>query len=126
MPSVLDSIYARLAPEISIDLGTANTPVHVRGHGIRFIEPTVVAVDTESGEVLTVGEGARQMMGKTPRSITVVRPLRNGVISNYKYTEALLRQLLHRALRRRPFIPPRVTVGAPASATEIARKPARE
>jgi rod shape-determining protein MreB and related proteins len=126
MPAVLDSIYARFAPEISIDLGTANTPVHVRGHGVRFIEPTVVAVDTESGEVLTVGEGARQMMGKTPRTITVVRPLRNGVISNYKYTEALVRQLLDRALRGRSFIPPRVIVGVPGSATEIERKAVRE
>jgi rod shape-determining protein MreB len=126
MPSLFESIYARLAPEISIDLGTANTPVFVRGHGVRFVEPTVVAVDTTSGEVLTVGEGARQMMGKTPRSITVVRPLRNGVISNYKYTEALVRQLLDRAMRGRWLIPPRVIVGVPGSATDVERKAVRE
>src|SRR5579864_6664241 len=126
MPSVFESIYARLAPAISIDLGTANTPVYVRGHGVRFVEPTVVAVDTTSGEVLTVGEGARQMMGKTPRAVTVVRPLRNGVISNYKYTEALVRQLLDRAMRGRWLIPPRVIVGVPGSATDVERKAVRE
>jgi len=126
MPAVFESLYARIAPEISIDLGTANTPVYVRGHGVRFVEPTVVAIDSTSGEVLTVGEGARQMMGKTPRNITVVRPLRNGVISNYKYTEALVRQLLDRALRGRTLIPPRVIIGVPGSATDVERKAVRE
>jgi rod shape-determining protein MreB len=125
MPASFDSIYAHFAPEISIDLGTANTPVFVRGHGVRFIEPTFVAVDTRSGEVLTVGEGARQMMGKAPRSITVIRPLRNGVISNYKYTEALVRQLLDRATRG-SLIPPRVIIGVPGSATDVERKAVRE
>ena len=126
MPAVFDSLYARFAPEISIDLGTANTPVFVRGQGVRFVEPTVVAVDTTSGEVITVGEGARQMMGRTPRNITVIRPMRNGVISNYKYTEALVRQLMDRALRGRTIIPPRVIVGVPGSATDIERKAVRE
>src|ERR1700687_1085139 len=125
MISWFESLYARIAPEISIDLGTANTPVYVRGHGLRFVEPTVVAIDTESCEVLTVGEGARQMMGKTPRNITVLRPLRNGVISNYKYTEALVRALLDRALRGRSIIPPRVIIGVPGSATDIERKAGR-
>ena len=126
MPAVFDSLYARFAPEISIDLGTANTPVFVRGQGVRFVEPTVVAVDTASGEVITVGEGARQMMGRTPRNITVIRPMRNGVVSNYKYTEALVRQLMDRALRGRTIIPPRVIVGVPGSATDIERKAVRE
>src|SRR5215469_1498924 len=126
MAAVFDSLYARLAPEISIDLGTANTPVFVRGHGLRFIEPTVVAVDTNSGEVLTVGEGASQMVGRVPRNITVIKPLRNGVISNYKYTEALVRQLLDRAMRGRSLFPPRVMVGVPGSATDVERKAVRE
>ena len=126
MAAVFESLYARIAPEISIDLGTANTPVYVRGHGVRFVEPTVVAIDTASGEVLTVGEGAREMLGKAPRNITVIRPLRNGVISNYKYTEALVRQLLDRALHGRPLIPPRVIIGVPGSATDVERKAVRE
>jgi rod shape-determining protein MreB and related proteins len=123
---LFERLYAGLAPEISIDLGTANTPVHVHGYGVRFIEPTVVAVDTDSGEVVTVGEGAKQMVGRTPRSITVIRPLRNGVISNYRYTEALVSQLLGRAIRGRSLLPPRVIVGVPGSATEVEKKAVRE
>jgi rod shape-determining protein MreB and related proteins len=124
--ALIESVFARIAPEISIDLGTANTPVHVRGHGVRFVEPTMVAIDTESGEILTVGEGARQMLGRTPRNISVIRPMRNGVISNYRYTEALIDQLIDRALRGRTFIPPRVIVGIPGSATEVEKKAVRE
>lgn len=126
MSFLIEPMYARLAPEISIDLGTANTPVHVRGHGVRFSEPTMVAIDTQTGAILTVGEGAKQMLGRTPRSISVIRPMRNGVISNYRYTEALIQQLLQRAVRGRPIIPPRVIVGVPGSATEVERKAVRE
>ena len=126
MAAAYERLYAMLATEIGIDLGTANTPVHVRGYGIRFIEPTVVAINADTGEVVTVGEGAKQMMGRTPRSIQVIRPMRNGVVSNFAYTEALLRQLMGRALRTRPLFPPRVMVGVPGSATEVERKAVRE
>lgn len=126
MSFLFERLYASIAPEISIDLGTANTPVHVRGQGVRFTEPTVVAIDSNSGEILTVGEGAKQMLGRTPRAITVIRPMRNGVISNYRYTEALVSQFLQRALRGRPLIPPRVIVGVPGSATEVEKKAVRE
>jgi rod shape-determining protein MreB len=126
MASPFESLYARIAPAIGIDLGTANTPVFVRGHGVRFVEPTVVAVNLDTGEILTVGEGAKQMLGKTPRNIAVIRPMRNGVVSNFAYTEALVHQLMERALRGRPLVPPRVMVGVPGSATEVERKAVRE
>jgi rod shape-determining protein MreB len=126
MSAFYEKLYARYAPEIGIDLGTANTPVFVRGHGIRFVEPTVVAVNTDTGEILTVGEGAKQMLGRTPRNIQVIRPMRNGVVSNFAYTEALVHQLMERALRGRPFLAPRVMVGVPGSATEVERKAVRE
>lgn len=126
MPSPFERLYARIAPAIGIDLGTANTPVFVRGHGVRFVEPTVVAVNIDTGEILTVGEGAKQMLGKTPRNIAVIRPMRNGVVSNFAYTEALVHQLMERALRGRPLVPPRVMVGVPGSATEVERKAVRE
>ncbi len=126
MAGLFESIYARIAPEVGIDLGTANTPVYVSGYGVRFVEPTMVAIDVDSSEIITIGEGAKQMLGKTPRNIAVVRPMRNGVVSNFKYTEALVRQLLARALRGRPIIPPRVLVGIPASATEVEKKAVRE
>ena len=123
---LFERLYAHIAPEVSIDLGTANTPVHVRGHGVRFVEPTMVAIDTDTGQIVTVGEGAKQMIGRTPRTITVIRPLRNGVISNYRYTEALVSMLLERALRGKSIVPPRVIVGVPGSATEVEKKAVRE
>ena len=123
---MFERLYASVAPAIGIDLGTANTPVFVRGHGVRFVEPTVVAVQSESGEIITVGEGAKQMIGKTPRSIQVIRPMRNGVVSNFAATSALLHQLMERALRGRPLVPPRVMVGVPGSASEVERKAVRE
>ena len=126
MSALFDRIHARFAPAIGIDLGTANTPVYVRGHGIRFVEPTVVAVNTDTGEILTVGEGAKQMIGRTPCSIAVIRPMRNGVVSNFAYTEALVRQLMERAMRGKPLVSPRVMVGVPGSATEVERKAVRE
>jgi rod shape-determining protein MreB len=122
MSGLFDRLYAHFAPEVGVDLGTANTPVFVRGEGIRFSEPSMVAVDTDTGEIITVGEGARQMLGRTPRNITVVRPMRNGVVSNFTYTEALVRRLLERALRGRPLIPPRVMIGVPGSATIVEKK----
>jgi rod shape-determining protein MreB and related proteins len=123
---MLERLYARVAPAVGIDLGTANTPVFVRGHGVRFVEPTVVAILADTGEVITVGEGAKQMIGRTPRNVQVVRPMRNGVVSNFAYTEALLHQLMERALRGRPLVPPRVMVGVPGSASEVERKAVRE
>ncbi len=126
MADLLAALYARAAPQVGIDLGTANTPVFVSGHGVRFVEPTMVAVDVDANEIIAVGEGARQMLGRTPRNISVIRPMRNGVVSNFKYTEALVRQLLNRALRGRPLIPPRVLVGIPASASEVEKKAVRE
>src|SRR5579864_7551823 len=123
---LFERLYAGISPEVSIDLGTANTPVHVRGQGVRFVEPTMVAIDTDTGEIVTVGEGAKQMLGRTPRKITVIRPMRNGVISNYRYTEALVNALLERALRGRSVVPPRVIVGVPGSATEVEKKAVRE
>jgi rod shape-determining protein MreB len=123
---LFERLYAGLAPEVSIDLGTANTPVHVRGQGIRFVEPTVVAIDSQTGQIVTVGEGAKQMLGRTPHTISVIRPLRNGVISNYRYTEALIGMLLERALRGKSLVPPRVIVGVPGSATDVEKKAVRE
>ncbi len=123
---LFERLYARIAPEVSLDLGTVNTPVYVRGHGVRFVEPTLVAIDTDSGAVVTIGEGARQMLGRTPRSITVVRPMRNGVVSDYRYAEVLIARLLERALRGKPLVPARVVVGVPGSATEVEKKAIRE
>jgi rod shape-determining protein MreB len=104
--------------DLGIDLGTANTLVYVEGRGIVLNEPSVVAVDTESGEVLAVGAEAQKMLGRTPSSIKAIRPLRDGVIADYDYTHAMLRYFIKKASKRR-FSFHRVVVGIPSGVTEV-------
>ena len=88
------------SPDIAIDLGTANTLVFVRGEGIVASEPSVVAVDTDTGDVHAVGDEAQRMIGRTPARISAVRPLRHGVIADFEVTEKMLRHFMARAARR--------------------------
>jgi len=87
--------------DIGIDLGTANTLVYVRGKGILINEPSVVAVNTKTGQVVAVGKEAREMIGRTPAHITAIRPLQDGVISDFEITEAMLTYFKRKVKRRR-------------------------
>jgi rod shape-determining protein MreB len=116
----------RFAPGIGIDLGTANTLVYVRGRGIILREPSVVAVDTVTGEVHAVGLEAKRMVGRTPARIRAIRPLRDGVIADFDITQQMLAHFLRRALRRGFQIPPRVVVGVPSGITEVERRAVME
>src|SRR6266516_7266082 len=93
--------------DIAIDLGTANTLVYERGRGIALNEPSVVAIDTQSGTVHSVGDAARRMIGRTPATISAIRPLRHGVIADFEVTERMLRYFIRRAGQGR-FAHPRV------------------
>src|ERR687891_1297240 len=103
--------------DMAIDLGTANTVVHVRGRGIVLSEPSVVAIDERTGEVHAVGADAQRMIGRTPAAISADRPLRHGVIADFEVTEAMLRQFLGKVLRNR-FSRPRLIVCAPSGTTD--------
>ncbi len=130
MPSPLDSarppLRRRLLPrfgglDIAIDLGTANTLVYVRGEGIVASEPSVVAMDTDTGDVHAVGEEAQRMIGRTPARISAVRPLRHGVIADFEVTEKMLRHFMgrvHGGRRARP----RVMMCAPSGITDVERR----
>lgn len=113
---------SRLSADIGIDLGTANTLVHVRGRGIVLREPSVVAIDNQTGWVLAVGEDAKRMVGRTPARISAIRPLRDGVIADFDITEAMLRHFIRKAHNRRLFAHPRVAIGVPAGVTEVERR----
>ena len=89
--------------DIGIDLGTANTLVYVRGKGIVMREPSVVAVDVRKDEVMAVGSEAKEMIGRTPGSISAVRPLKDGVIADFEVTSAMLRYFIKRALKNAIF-----------------------
>lgn len=108
--------------DIGIDLGTASVLVYVKGKGIVLREPSVVAVNRNTGEIIAIGEEARTMLGRTPGSIVAVRPLRNGVISNFHDTERMLRYFLRKVIGRRLFFKPRVIVCVPSGVTEVERR----
>jgi rod shape-determining protein MreB len=107
--------------DIAIDLGTANTLVFVAGEGIVVSEPSVVAVDAYSGQVHAVGTDAERMLGRTPATISAVRPLRHGVITDFEVTEQMLRHFIGRVLDRR-WAHPRVIVCAPSGVTEVEQR----
>jgi rod shape-determining protein MreB and related proteins len=112
------------ADDIAIDLGTANTLVHVVDRGVIIDEPSVVAVRTHNGtrEVLAVGQKAKMMVGRTPESIETIRPLRDGVIADFIATEEMLRQFIKRAKTTMRFRRPRILICVPAGATPVERR----
>lgn len=107
---------------MGIDLGTANTLVHVKGRGIMVREPSVVAVDRESNRVLAVGDQAKRMVGRTPANIVAIRPLKDGVIADFEITEKMLTYFIERVHRRKAFAYPRVMVGVPSGVTEVEKR----
>ncbi|MBQ9562860.1 MAG: rod shape-determining protein [Lachnospiraceae bacterium] len=112
--------------DIGIDLGTANILVYVQGKGVILKEPSVVAIDRDTERVIEIGEEARRMLGRTPGNIMAVRPLRQGVISDYTLTEKMLRYFIQTAVGRRAFRKPRVAVCVPSGATEVEKKAVRD
>ena len=107
--------------DIGIDLGTATVIAYVKGKGIVLREPSVVAVDNNTGEVLAVGQEARKMLGRTPGNIVATRPLKDGVISNYTVTEKMLKNFIHKICGRSIFSP-RIMICIPSQVTEVEKK----
>lgn len=108
--------------DIGIDLGTANTLVCLKGKGIILREPSVVAVDMRTDEVLAVGSQAKEMIGRTPGSIVAVRPLKDGVIADFKITAKMLQHFIKKAVKPGIFSKPRVIICMPSGVTEVERK----
>lgn len=107
--------------DIGIDLGTAMVVVYIKGQGIVLQEPSVVAINENTGEVVAVGEEARRMLGRTPGYIKAIRPLRQGVISDYDMTEKMLKYFIHKAIGKR-LVKPRIAVCVPSGVTEVERR----
>jgi len=115
-----------VADEVGIDLGTANVLVYIKNKGIVLNEPSVVAINKENGQILEVGEEARKMLGRTPANIIAVRPLRDGVISDYDITERMLKYFIRKACRGSKFFKPRIMVCVPSGVTEVEKRAVRE
>lgn len=110
------------ATDIGIDLGTTNILVYVKGKGIVIKEPSVVAYDKDTNKIRAIGEDARQMIGRTPGNIVAIRPLKQGAISDYTVTEAMLKYFIQKAMGRRAFRKPRISICVPSGITEVEKK----
>ncbi len=112
--------------DIGIDLGTANVLIYVKGEGIVINEPTVVAIDSETKQVLSVGKDANQMLGRTPGKVRAIKPLKDGVIADFEYTEAMLNEFILRAKGKRVFSKPRILICCPANITSVEKNAIKE
>jgi rod shape-determining protein MreB len=122
----IDALLGLFSVDVGIDLGTANTLVYVRGKGIVINEPSVVAIDKRTKKPLAIGVDAKEMVGRTPANIVAIRPLRDGVISEFEITEAMLsyfiRKVHEQTIIPTPFYAPRVVVGIPSGVTEVEKR----
>ena len=114
------------ASEVGIDLGTANVLVYIKGKGIVLNEPSVVAINNDTDEILAVGEEARQMLGRTPANIVAVRPLRDGVISDYDITERMLKYFIRKTCGSGRFFKPKIMVCVPSGVSVVEKRAVRE
>jgi rod shape-determining protein MreB and related proteins len=112
--------------DMAVDLGTANTLVYVRGRGVLLNEPSVVALNSQTHEILAVGHEAKRMLGRTPDSITAIRPMRDGVIADFESTEQMLRIFIQQVHRRRYFAKPRLVVCVPSGITSVEQRAVKE
>ncbi len=112
--------------DIGIDLGTANTLIFMKGKGIIIREPSVVAVDTRTDTVKSVGQEAKDVIGRTPGSIRAVRPLKDGVIADFDVTTSMLQEFIHKAMNKSRFASPRVIICIPSGVTEVERRAVKD
>jgi rod shape-determining protein MreB and related proteins len=108
--------------DLAIDLGTANTLVYVAGKGIVLDEPSIVAVNRQTGEIIGCGAEAHEMLGRTPANVTAVRPMRDGVIADFKMAEYMLNYFIKKAHKRKKLVHPRIVIGVPSETTEVEKR----
>jgi len=119
-------IFSVFSKDMGIDLGTANTLVYIKGKGIVVREPSVVAIQTDTKQVLAVGEEAKRMIGRTPGNIVAIRPLKDGVIADFDITQNMLKYFIKRAMSGRSLFLPRVVVCVPSGVTEVEKRAVEE
>ena len=123
---MFDNLLGFFSNDIGIDLGTANTLVYVKDHGIVLREPSVVAVQQGTNRVLAVGDEAKRMLGRTPGNIVAIRPLKDGVIADFEITEAMLRHFISKVHNRRHMVRPRVVIAVPSGITEVEKRAVKD
>jgi len=115
-----------LSSDLAIDLGTANTLVYAKGKGIVVSEPSIVAVNRQTGRVEAVGRDAKEMLGRTPGNIVAIRPMKDGVIADFEVTEKMLSHFIRRAHNRSTLVRPRIIIGIPSEVTQVEKRAVRD
>ena len=129
MSKILDSLLGVFSTDLAIDLGTANTCVYVKGHGLVLREPSVVAVKRDNRGnkvVLAVGHDAKRMLGRVPGNIEAIRPMKDGVIADFEVTEAMLRHFISKAHKSNHFVHPRLMICVPTGVTQVEKRAVKE
>ena len=116
------SLFSLFSSDLAIDLGTANTLVYAKGKGIVVNEPSIVAINKNNGEVEAVGKEAKEMVGRTPGNIVAIRPMKDGVIADFKVTERMLNYFIHKAHGRKVLVHPRIVIGVPSEITQVEKR----
>ncbi len=119
---VLDYLGGLLSNDMGMDLGTANCLIYIKDKGIVLREPSVVALDRDTGEVKAVGSKAKQMLGRTPANIIAVRPMKNGVIADFEVTQAMIKYFIRSVHTRKSLLRPRIVIGIPSDITGVERR----
>lgn len=120
------NFFSFRSKDIGIDLGTANILLTLKGRGIILQEPSVVAIDVRTGEIVATGIEAKEMLGKTPERIRAIRPMKDGVIADFTATELMLKNIIKKASKRHNLGRPRVVVGVPSGITEVEKRAVEE
>src|SRR5512136_491373 len=118
----LRSLFSLFSSDLAIDLGTANTLVFAKGKGIVVNEPSIVAINRTTNEVEAVGKEAKEMLGRTPGNIVAIRPMKDGVIADFKVTEKMLTYFIHKAHNRKMLVRPRIVIGVPSEITQVEKR----
>jgi rod shape-determining protein MreB and related proteins len=116
------SLFSVFSSDLAIDLGTANTLVYAKGKGVIVNEPSIVAINKVTGEIEAVGREAKEMLGRTPGNIVAIRPLKDGVIADFKVTEKMLNYFIQKAHNRKMFVHPRIVIGVPSEITQVEKR----
>src|SRR6186713_763174 len=123
---MFDTLKSLFSNDIGIDLGTANSLVYVRDQGIVLREPSVVAIQAGTTNILAVGEEAKRMLGRTPGNIVAIRPMKAGVIADFEITEAMLRYFIKKIHNRRKMVRPRIIIAVPSDITEVEKRAVKD
>src|SRR5206468_10067480 len=118
--------FSVFSSDLAIDLGTANTLVYAKGKGIVVNEPSIVAINKNTGEVEAVGKEAKEMLGRTPGNIVAIKPMKDGVIADFKVTERMLNYFIQKAHGRKMLVHPRIVIGVPSEITQVEKRAVAE